>query len=668
MILEHTLRWTVLASIFLLTLIPFFIAQSLFFPFITGKNFAFRILIEVATAGWLALALLYPSYRPRRSWILAAFALFVVIVALADALGAYPFKSFWSNYERMDGWVTLAHLFMLVVASSSMVNSEKLWKTFWQTELVMSLLIAAYSFLQLFGVASLTAGFSSVERLDATFGNSIHLAGCRLFNAFVAAFLWVQTWNASTRGSRFGFSFAYGTVIAVDSIVLLLTGTRGTIIGFIGGVFISAVLTDLFARDSSPRLARTALGAVVGIIVLSGGFFLVRDAAWVQRVGFLQRLATISATDSTTKARFYNWGMAWEGVKERPLLGWGQENYALVFDKYYDPRMYLAEPWFDRVHNVVFDWLVAAGIIGLLSYLSIFAAALLALWHPGRSRDSKAPPAFSVVESSILTGVLAGYFFHNLFVFDNITSYMLFGLVIAYIVWRRSEAAGSAYLWAQSLPVKSFAYIAVAAVVVVWGAAYLINAAALAQNRFLIYGISPQPGGPGKNLDLMRLAITKNSVGTQEAREQLVQMAMKIISVPNYDQDIKNQFYETAAQEIKNQQDASPLDARPALFLGPLHNAAGNYAAGATALLHAHELSPKKQSILYEMAQNAQARGDIAGMMQNLKTAYELYTPNVQARIMYAAASISTGNDTVADQLLAPIIPTGEAAGPRIAP
>src|SRR3990167_333549 len=53
MILEKTLRWTVLASIFLLTLIPFYIAQSLFFPFITGKNFSFRILVEIMTAGWL---------------------------------------------------------------------------------------------------------------------------------------------------------------------------------------------------------------------------------------------------------------------------------------------------------------------------------------------------------------------------------------------------------------------------------------------------------------------------------------------------------------------------------------------------------------------------------------------------------------------------------------
>ncbi|OGG66255.1 hypothetical protein A3D71_03970 [Candidatus Kaiserbacteria bacterium RIFCSPHIGHO2_02_FULL_55_20] len=664
-ILEKTIRFIVLGALFLLLLIPFLVPQSLFFPFITGKNFAFRILIEILAGGWLALALVYPKYRPRRSWILAAFAVFVVIIALADALGAYPFKSFWSNYERMDGWVTLAHLFVLVVVASSMLNTAKLWRTFWQTALGVSIAVAGYGFLQLVGVASLTVGFSSLSRLDATFGNPIYLAVYMLFHVFIAALLWAQAWAASAPGSRLGFSLTYGAVIVIDTMVLLLTATRGTILGLVGGALVAAILIVLFARDRKNSFVRPAALIIAGLLVLSGGFFAVRNAAWVQNVSFLQRLGTISASDSTTKARFYNWQMAWEGVKERPILGWGQENYALVFDKYYDPRMYNAEQWFDRVHNVVFDWLVAGGILGLLGYLSIFAAALAALWH--RRRDEENVATFTVVESSILTGVLSAYFFHNLFVFDNVTSYMLFGLVVAYIVWRRSEAAGSAHLWAQSLPVKSFAYVAVVAVVLVWGAAYWINATALAQNRFLIYAISPQPGGPGKNLDLIRLAISQNSVGTQEAREQLVQMAMKIISVPNYDQDIKNQFYETAAQEIKNQQDASPLDARPALFLGLLHNAAGNYAAGATALLHAHELSPKKQSILYEMAQNAQARGDIAGMMQNLKTAYELYTPNVQARIMYAAASISTGNDTVADQLLAPIIPTGEAADPRIA-
>src|SRR3989344_1923037 len=663
MILEKTLRWTVLASVFLLTLIPFFIAESLFFPFITGKNFAFRILVEVMAAGWLALALVYPAYRPRRSWVLAAFALFVVIVALADALGAYPFKSFWSNYERMDGWVTLAHLFMLVVVASSMLNTEKLWRAFWQTELVMSLAIAAYGFMQLFGVVSLTAGFSSFERLDATFGNPIYLAAYMLFNAFIAALLWARAWEKSMPGSRMGLSLAYGAVVAIDCFVVLLTGTRGTILGLIGGIFVSAVLVALLGRESHTRLARAALGVVIGIVILSTGFFFVRDSAWVQRVGFLQRLATISATDSTTKARFYNWGMAWEGVKERPLLGWGQENYAVVFDKYYDPRMYAQEPWFDRVHNVVFDWLVAGGIIGLVSYLSIFAAALAALWRRSRSAGKQ---AFTVVEGSILTGVLVGYLFHNLFVFDNITSYMLFGLVIAYIAWRRAESTGAPRIWGTSLPAPSLPVVAVVAALALWGASAWINGAALAQNRLLIKAISPHTEGISKNLEYIKKAIAEGSVGTQEAREQLVQMATKVAGISGVNLQTKQEFYDLAVAEIKLQQEASPLDARPALFLGLLHDSFGNYAAGAEALQRAHELSPTKQSILYEMARNAQVRGDIAGMMGYFKTAYELETSNVQARILYAAGALSIKNDALANELLAPIIPTGEAADARI--
>ncbi|MDO8576688.1 MAG: O-antigen ligase family protein [bacterium] len=664
MILENTLRWLVIGALFLLTLIPFLVPTSLFFPFITGKNFFFRIVIEVMTGGWLALALVYPQYRPRRSWILAAFALFVIIIALADALGAYPFKSFWSNYERMDGWVTLAHLFALVVVASSMLNTGKLWRTFWKVELVMSVSVAAYGFLQLFGIASLNAGFSTLGRLDATFGNPIYLAAYMLFNVFIAALLWVQAWRESAVGARLGLSLMYGGVLVADFLVLLLTATRGTILGLIGGALVSAALVALFARDAL-SMRRAAIGMIAGVVVLSGGFFLVRDAAWVQKVSFLQRLATVSLTDGTTKARLYNWGMAWEGVKERPLLGWGQENYAVVFDKYYDPRMYSAEPWFDRVHNVVFDWLVAGGFLGLASYLGIYAAALVALWR--RPRDGKQGTAFTVAESSILTGLLAAYFFHNLFVFDNVTSYILFGLVIAYIAWRKAGSAGAPRIWGASLPQRVLPVVAVVAALMLWGASAWINGSALAQNRLLIKAISPYPDGIAKNLDYIKQAVAEGSLGTQEAREQLVQIATRVASASGIDTKLKQEFYDFSVAQMVLQQKASPLDARPALFLGLLHDSFGNYAAGAEALAHAHALSPTKQSILYEMARNAQIRGDLTGMMQDFKLAYELETTNVQARILYAAAAIATRNDALATELLAPVIPTGEAADPRIA-
>ena len=71
------------------------------------------------------------------------------------------------------------------------------------------------------------------------------------------------------------------------------------------------------------------------------------------------------------------WNISWQGVKERPILGWGQDNFSFVFTKYYNPQMYAQEPWFDRSHNVFLDWLVAAGVVGLIAYLYLFLVPLM---------------------------------------------------------------------------------------------------------------------------------------------------------------------------------------------------------------------------------------------------------------------------------------------------
>src|SRR3989344_5227538 len=483
MVIEKTLRWIVLGGVFALPFIVFIVAQTLFFPFITGKNFTFRIIVEIITGAWLALALTNPSYRPKRSWLLGAFALFVLVVALADVFGVYPSKSFWSNYERMDGWVTLAHLLAYFIAASSILNTEKLWKAFWHVSLAVSAMVGLYGLLQVAGIVSLNPGFSSVYRIDATFGNPIYLAVYMLFHIGIAAILWTRAWHTRARGLR-SLSILYGSIIALDTLILFLTGTRGTMLGLIGGVVLSVLLVALTSRESR----RITISMFVGVVVLGGAFFLVREQAWVQKVSFLQRLATISLDDSTTRARFMNWGMAWEGFKERPLLGWGQENYAIVFDKYYNPRMYGQEQWFDRVHNVVFDWLVAAGILGLLSYLSLFAFALITLWKSD---------AFISYERSILTGLLAAYFFHNLFVFDNISSYLLFATVLAYIASRGAKDAPTVPL--PSVPANLLPVTVAVAVILVWGVAWYVNAQPLAATRVLIKALQPQQEGITKN-------------------------------------------------------------------------------------------------------------------------------------------------------------------------
>lgn len=659
MAIEKALRWIALGGIFALPFVCLIVAGSLFFPYITGKNFAFRLIVEVVTGAWLALALVNPAYRPRRNWILAAFAVFVLIIAIADAQGVNAFKSFWSNYERMDGWVTLAHLFAYLAVAMSMLNTEKLWRRFWQVSIAVSVVLSLYGLLQVAGALALgqpgPGGLAG--RIDATFGNPIYLAVYMLFHVFLAALLWYDAWHERRPGARMPVSLWYGSVIVLDTFALFLTGTRGTMIGIVGGAFVAGLIYVLKQRDAV-MVRRVFIGGTVGLVLAGGLLWLARDTAFVHSVGFLDRLASISLSEGTTEARFLNMGIAWQGVKERPILGWGQENYAIVFDKYYDPRMYAAEPWFDRVHNIIFDWLVAGGFLGLISYLAIFVAALMLLWRS----------MFTTAQRAILTGLLAGYFFHNLFVFDNVTSYILFASVLAYIAWRGTGdvRAYPPLFGSLQLPQRMLPVVAALAVVGTLGAAWGVNGAAFAQNKTLIAAIQQQQGGAMQNLELFKKAISYQSAGTQEAREQLAQFASRVAGTSALDLPTKQAYFDVATSEMMKQAQEVPLDARFPLFLGIMLGAYGDFKDAAVALEKALELSPRKQGILFQIAQNQQAQGDHVGALETYRRAYELAPDFRDARLNYAAAAARLGRQQLADELLAPLKDSGAAADVRI--
>src|ERR1700749_1864090 len=97
-------RWIVLSCLFIIPFIVLYVSNYLFFPFISGKPFPFRILVEIAFSAWVVLALAEPKYRPKFSWTFVLYGAFVLWMFIADAAAVSPLKAFWSNFERMDGW------------------------------------------------------------------------------------------------------------------------------------------------------------------------------------------------------------------------------------------------------------------------------------------------------------------------------------------------------------------------------------------------------------------------------------------------------------------------------------------------------------------------------------------------------------------------------------
>lgn len=650
MTLEKILRGIALTGVFALPFVVLYVANSMFFPFITGKNFAFRIITEIAFGAWLALALIRSEYRPRSSWLLWGFAAFVAIIGIADIFGVYPMKSIWSNYERMDGWVTLVHLFGYFLAATSILNTEKLWRAWWHTSLAVSVVVAFIGIFQFMGFIGINQGST---RLDARLGNATYAAVYMLFHVFIAALFMARLWAEKAKDKGF-YTWMYAVIIALDSFVLFFSGTRGAILGILGGAMLSAIILIVLAPRS--RVAWRAGVAIAVFLALSGGFWLVKDQAWVRSIEPLHRIATLN-NDGITIARVLNAQMAWEGFKERPILGWGQENYAVVFDKNYLPAMYAQEQWFDRTHNIVFDWLIAGGILGLLGYLSLYVFSLLMVWRSG---------AFAPYEKALLTGFFAAYFFYLVFTFDNLLSYLLFASLLAYIAVRAHSVSPREKVVGPIDP-KYLPVVAVVCLIGTWGVGWYANASMISANQTLIQAIQPQPQGAERNLELFEEALAKPRAGHQEIREQLAQAAMSAVATEGVSNELKQRFVQLAVTELEKQMQESPLAARPPFFLGVLLNRIGAYPEAKLALEKAQELSPQKQGIMFERGLNAEARGAREEALAIFKGAYDLAPASHEASINYATALLRAGQDAPADEVLRPIIEKGETNDQRIA-
>lgn len=632
--MNKTLKYVVLGGIFLIPFIPFIVANDFFFPFITGKNFAFRILVEIIFASWVAWALVDTSVRPRGSALVYAFVAFILSLGVSTLLAENTNKALWSNFERMEGYVTIVHLGAYFLVLTSVLNVEKLWKAFWNTSIGVSIALS------LFGIGQI-AGFFVINqggvRLDATFGNATYLAVYMLFHAFITIYA-LAKWKPSR-----WVQIVYGIALVLQFSMVFYTATRGTILGLLGGLFVSGLVFALFSKNT-PQLRKAGIGLIAALVIVVGAFLPLRDAPFVTESPVLSRLASINLEEGST--RFSIWNMAWKGFLEKPVFGWGQENFNYVFNTHYDASLYAQEPWFDRAHNVFFDWLVAGGALGLLLYVSFYAITLWYLWRKENG--------FDISERALFTGLLAGYAFHNLFVFDNLMSYVLFFAVLGYIHQRHTKNVvpfGGEKMISPWYAKTVAGVMAVLLIVVV----YSVNVPGMVRAAGLIDSIRPYQEGLAKNFEEFKGVVTDSGVGRQEVHEQLLQFALQIRDQSFADRvtdELKTEVGQFAVNEFSKEIERNPNDTRLRLFFGSFLRQVGAHTQADEMLLAAHMLSPEKQSVLFELGALQLDKGDTLGALAYFKQAYELEPRYDRARSLYVAVAIRAGESEIADALL----------------
>lgn len=622
--MKDILRGAVLVGLFLVPFLTLYVANGFFFPFITGKNFAFRIIVEIVVALWVVLACYDRQYRPRFSWILAAFGSLMVVMLVANLLAVHPATALWSNFERMDGYVTLIHVFGYFVVLGTMLQTPKIWSYFFHTSLVVA------GFVALKGLSQLSASTGGV-RVDSTLGNAAYMAVYMLFHIFILAYLFVQTKVTPYR-------IVYVLLGILFIFVLFQTGTRGTVIGLAVGSIVAVGYIAIFATRHK-QLRTYAVASLLLLTVLIGGFVAARDTAYIQNSNALSRIANIDL-GSDLVVRSQIWSMALAGVKERPVLGWGQGNFNYVFNAEYKPSLYGQEQWFDRTHNIFFDWLIAGGIVGFIAYFSIFGAILYYLVIRPLRRLGE---PLSVLERAVLLGLFAGYLTHNLVVFDNIVSYIFFAAFLALLHSKVSVEFPK--LASLKIP-ESIVTQIVLPVMLIIGAAtvYVVNVPGILAAGDII--VAFQNPNISERLDSFKLALSRGSFGEQEITEQLAQQAMSVVASkdPAVTEELKTAYTTLAESELLKMVEKKPGDARLHVFLASYYRAIGNLEKAKVQMNRARELSPNKQAIILQQGAIELSLGNNEVGRDFFKTAYELDTSNTEAREYYVASLFYSGD------------------------
>ena len=660
---SKALRLSVIVSICITLATPLILSSSLYFPYITGKAFFMRSFILIAAVLYTVLATIDKTYRPRVSALFYGVIGFMLVLIASWFTSIAPDRSFWSNFERMEGLVTLLYMAVLFVVAASTIRKRE-WVWVMNASLALSVIVG----IKAFGDFAQAAP-GAVVRLSGTLGNSSYLGVYALIHIFLAILAILMLYRGkreevllssgdhsdTARPTHAGYMYmaVYAILAIFNAYVLFNTGTRGSFLGLVGGLLLMSAY--LAWKEKNKVLRYGSIGLLSGVffaVVLLGIF---KTSTFVQESPMLSRFAALITTDmrgvleNQGQARTILWKMAYQGVQDRPLLGWGQDTFGYVFAKYYNPGMYAQEQWFDRSHNVFLDWLISAGVLGLLGYLLLFVFAFVCIF----SQKAK----LTIIEKSVLIGLLAAYFIHNLFVFDNLSSYILFFLLLAYVHDRYTHDRNIEYtpktrgdddLDEGTILIATAFFTLLVASYVGYKTIYqpyaqnksLTTAMLLAQDQQQVTTemLSKMKKVPmDVALEDLRKTFTFGHTGESEAFEQLTGIAAEAITLSTVSDATKQGFLSLFQDRIAYHEKYNAQDPRFSYFASNFYSKVGALDDAYTYAKRAYDLSPNKQTFAYMLIIIDLNRGKIVSTIPYLKKAYEDAPQNKDAFAYYVS-------------------------------
>lgn len=314
----------------LVFILPFVFIPTVFNPYEFPKFVLFTVSVFLLFSFFLLLLL---KHKEGFSFRFDFFSILVLIfgfsVFISDIVGIDPKISLLGSMWRNQGFLTLLTGILLFILIRFF---RKPPEEFLDMLVASSFLLSIIAFLR---------GPLYQGRLIGTLGNPDFLGG---YLAMLLPFI------LFLKGNNKIFSLGKVCLLILVLFTIAQTGSRSAL-------FAAIIVFFIYALSYIKKLNRIQKFSAI----LIGAFFI---------------LATISSYRLLETYRTSIWDnrtLIWtEGIKafeKRPILGYGQENFELIFPSERHMKV-------DSAHNIFLEIAVSSGIIGLVLFVSIFAYSL----------------------------------------------------------------------------------------------------------------------------------------------------------------------------------------------------------------------------------------------------------------------------------------------------
>jgi len=600
----------ILFGTFLILFTPLVINGNFLFPFVSAKSIYFIGLVLIIFTAYLLLISLDSKYRPKLNIVLISLVIFIIVASISSFLGDNPSFSFWSKYERMTGLLMLLHCLAFFVVMSSVFKSQKDWLKIFGVS-VFAALLTSIVFLFLKINVNLMGPLGNISQEGAFLGNSSFMGTYLLFNIFLALYLFFKT--------KHNFKIYSGVSLVIILSALFTSNARAAVIALLGGLLLLFISWLIFSQKGKLKLVGAGLLAVCTVSVSLIGWLAFQPGSFVYerfiQMGF--------------GARLIIWQSAWQGFLERPWFGWGLENFNLALTRHFNPLLFLpeygGEVWFDRAHNIIIDTLITTGIIGFLAYLGIFVSAFYLLWQ----RYFKSSERVCFLTAGIFSSLLIAYFVQNLTVFDMVSSFMMFFLVLGFVASITSNKEQDNFLQKN---VNHLNPLVAIIVFVFMGFSFFYFV--IQPIKVMNYMRRAQRAMPfsSERIELYKKIPTISPIGVEQIRiffaDSAINLARTKITEQVNQEDIKKKF-EFLIKELEKNINTSPLDFRSHISLGSLYsiyinNNPEKFTKAEEVVKKAIELNPNHPYGYWLLAYIKEQKGDFEAAIDIAKQSIEI--------------------------------------------